>query len=235
MKTWLLIPDLHFPYQCKLYTRLMTRVITKVKPYGIIQLGDAVDCHQISKYPKDPERMNTVFDDLQDYKYQMDEWADLCRGPYWQLEGNHEARLAKFIWTKAPEINKMVRTIPELLGLRANLGLKWFPLSQWGACRVADTVLHHGVFYSKHVAVSGLDRYPHSFICGHTHRVQFASNGDRFHATLGHGSDEKLTAHNYTPTGWQQAFGLLHEIGGKAHLEIMLVKDGHAIIHGERI
>jgi predicted phosphodiesterase len=235
MKTWIVIPDLHFPYQCKLYVKLISKVIAKIKPYGIVQLGDAIDCFQISKYPKDPERVNFVFDDILDYKYQLDEWAELCRGPYYQLEGNHEARLSRFIWEKAPALNKMVKTMPELLGLSNSLGLKWFPISKWDSCRIGDTVLHHGVFYNKHVGVQGLDRYPTKFICGHTHRLQLAYNSDRFHITLGHGSNEEMTAHNATPTGWSQAFGLLHDVNGKCHLETVSVINGRCVLHGEVI
>jgi predicted phosphodiesterase len=235
MKTWLIVPDLHYPYHDKAYIRLITNVIKKIRPYGIVQLGDAIDCFQISKYPKDPERVNTVFDDILDYKYQMQEWAELCGGPYYQLEGNHEARLARFIWERAPAINKLVRTVAELLDLNSKLGHKWFPLSKWDGCRIGDAVLHHGVYYNKHVGVAGLDRYPTKFIGGHTHRLQIAYNNDRFHVTLGHGSDETLTSHNATPTGWTQAFGLLHEHRGITSIETIVVINGTCILHGELI
>lgn len=215
--------------------KLITKVISKVKPYGIVQLGDAIDCFQISRYPKDPERVNTVFDDIQDYKYQLDAWLEMHRGPFYQLEGNHEARLSRFIWEHAPALNKMVRTIPELLGLNHKLGLKWFPISQWNACRIGDATLHHGVYYGRHLAVSGLDKYPTKFLCGHTHRAQIAYSGARFHATLGHGSDESMTAHNATPTGWTQAFGLLHDVNGICHLESFIVENGKCVLHGETI
>lgn len=235
MKTWLIIPDLHFPYQDKAYTKLITKVIKIVKPYGIVQLGDAIDCFQISRYPKDPERVNTVFDDIQEYRFQLIEWSELCNGMYYQLEGNHEARLSKFIWEKAPALNKMVRTIPELLGFDSNPRLKWFPISRWNACKIADTTIHHGVYFGRHLAVSGLDKYPTKFVCGHTHRVQVAYSDTRFHATLGHGSDESLTSHNATPTGWSQAFGLLHDSNGVASLETILVDRGRCVLHGELI
>jgi hypothetical protein len=163
----------------------------------------------------------------------LDEWVDLCRGPFYQLEGNHEFRLSKFIWQHAPQINKLVRTIPDMLNLHKKLGLHWFGLSQWDACRIGDAILHHGIYFNKHVAVNGLDRYPAKFICGHTHRLQAAYSADRFHVTLGHGSDESLTAHNATPTGWTQSFGLLHEIRGVTSIETIVVKDGTCIIHGE--
>lgn len=233
VKTWLVIPDLHYPYVDKLYVKLITAVIKKVRPYGIVQLGDAVDCFQISKYPKNPERLNSVFDDVIDYRLQMIEWHELCGGYYWQLEGNHENRLERFIWEKSPQINKLVRTIPELLDIGKITGTKWFPLRDWRACQIGDATLHHGVFYSQHVAAGNLARYPTKLLTGHVHRLQYVSNGERWSCVLGHGSDETLTSHNATPTGWQQAFGLLHNVNGVCEIEVVPVAGGKCTFRGE--
>lgn len=219
----------------------MTNIIRQIRPDGVVQLGDAIDCPQISKYPLDPDRNNTVYDDIQDYGQQLNVWArELRRGIFYQLEGNHEDRLRRYIWANASKINQLVKTIPELLGIEqrnkcGSIDFRWFPISRWDACKIGDTVLHHGHFFNKHVAISNLERYPKKFICGHTHRLQLVSNGDRFSASLGHGSNEALTSHNPTPTGWQQAFGLLHEIGGICHLEVVSVENGKCILHGEVI
>lgn len=235
MKTWLVVPDLHVPYHCKLFVKLITAVICKVKPYGVVQLGDAVDCPQISKYPKDPERVNTVFDDIIEYKQIMDTWHSLSGGMFYQLEGNHEDRLRRFIWSNAPHISKMVRTVPDLLDINGAAGAKWFELSNWKSCSIGDVSLFHGTFYNKHVAVTNLERYPTKSISGHTHRVHVASNGQRWAVSLGHGSDETLTSHNPVPTGWQQAFGLLHDVNGIGHFETVLVDRGRCVLHGEVI
>ncbi len=232
IKTYLVVPDLHVPFHDIQYLKIIAKVIEQVKPHGLIQLGDALDFFQISKYLSDPSRKTDIVDDILTYKEILGEWEALLpqATTILQLEGNHESRLTRYIWANARDIHKAVRSVPEMLGFKGKL--KWFPLSDWKACRIGDCVLHHGHFFNQHVGVGNLTRYPTKLITGHTHRFQYVTNGERFSVTLGHGSNEEDTAHSPTPTGWQQAFALLHEIRGVTYLEPVLVVGGKAVLRG---
>ncbi len=243
---WLVIPDLHFPYHDLKYVKVVTALIRILKVRhganfrGVIQLGDFGDFWQLSDYDRDPSRQANVLDDLLAYSAQLDLWEkELPEGAsYYQLEGNHEDRLRRYIWRKAPDLLKLVKSFPEVLRFaernkRGHVAFKWFPLSDWRGCKIGDTVFHHGHFYNKHVAVGNLDRYPTKLVTGHTHRVQFASNGERWSASLGHGSNENDTSHNPVPANWQQAFGVFTSVNNVGSLEVVLVNDGVAAFRGE--
>ncbi len=238
-KHYLVIPDLHVPMHDIAFVALVTKIIKILKPSGIVQLGDALDFWQISRFDKDPSRKQTLMDDVLMYSTILDEWEDALplTSEIIQLEGNHEARLRRFIWQNAKELaDGWVRTVPEMLNFK-NRSVKctWHELSDWRSCKLGNCILHHGHYYNAHVAMGNLTRYPMSLITGHTHRFQYVSNGERFSATLGHGSNESYTAHQPTPTGWQQALGLLTVIRGKTSLEPILVRDGECVLHGKKV
>lgn len=237
-KTYVIVPDLHFPHHDPAFLSVTKKVIKIVKPHGIVQLGDALDFWQISRFDKDPLRKQSILEDCLLYSALLKEWSDLLPkdGVIHQLEGNHEDRLRRYVWQNAKELAGMVKSVPELIGLR-KLAVRtvWHPISNWRSCQLGDCVLHHGHFYNQHVAVGNLSKYSKSLIQGHTHRYQHVSNGERFSATLGHGSNETETAHQPTPTGWQQALGVLTVARGRAALEPVLVHNASCIFRGRRI
>lgn len=243
LKNWVIIPDLHYPYHDPKFIKVISKVISLVKPSGgIVQLGDAIDFFQLSKFDKDPARKNTARDDLELYREQMLRWANLLPDGscFRQLEGNHEHRLTRFIWGRSGEIAQMVQAVPEMLGIKelnkiSRIRYEWFPINNYRSCVIGDCLLHHGTFFNKHVAVTNLERYPNKFICGHTHRIQLAYNGDKWSCTLGHGSLEDDTSHIPAPTGWSQAFAILTETRGECSIEVISVKDGKCIFRGESL
>lgn len=238
IKRFLIIPDIHVPYHDPSFLALIPKIVKLAKITGIVQLGDALDFWQVSRYDKNPLRKQTIAEDAAIYKTILQGWADLLPrdGVIHQLEGNHCDRLRRYIWANAREVEGLVKTVPEMIGLR-DLGIRtvWHPLAKWDSCKIGDCVLHHGHYFNQHVAVGNLTRYPKKLITGHVHRFQYVSNGDRFSATLGHGSNESETAHQPTPTGWQQCFGILVIINGVSHLEPILVDNGKCVVYGQEI
>lgn len=235
---YLILSDIHVPHHCVAYIALSMKLVKMIRPDGIIQLGDALDFWQISRFDKDPQRKQAIVEDAKIYSAILQEWASLLKpdGIIHQLCGNHEDRLRRYIWQNARELDGLVKTVPEMIGLKQlGIAAKWHELSNWQSCRIGDCILHHGHYYNQHVAMGNLVRYPKSLITGHTHRFQFVTNGDRFSASLGHGSNESHTAHQPTPTGWQQAMGLLTVVNGKSHLEPILVRDGECVLYGKKV
>lgn len=243
MKTYLILSDLHYPYHCPKYVKLATKIIKELNVDGLVQLGDAVDAFQISTYSKDPTRRNLLVEDISDYKQQLNEWARHLKAgaAIHLLEGNHEYRLSRYIANQARDLHGLVPDWPTLLGIdlrNKSSRHKWFwhSYNRWSSCRLGDCIVLHGFYYNTHTAATMLAKYKCSTISGHTHRVQYVTDGVHFAATLGHGSNEVETAHQPTPTGWQQAMALLHvDNGGRSHLDIICVKDGKAVLHGKQI
>lgn len=241
MRTFLVVPDVHVPFHCRKITRLVTKLIKEINPDGIVQLGDGLDAFQISTYSKDPSRRNLLSEDIDDWKSILNEWARHLRpgAVIHLLEGNHEYRLSKYIANQAKDLHGLVPDWPTLLGieLRNRAGphkWHWHPYTKWNSCRIGDCVLMHGFYYNTHVAATALTKYRTNVIFGHTHRVQYISDGVHFSCSLGHASNEEETAHQPTPTGWKQCLGLLHvDNQGKTKLDLLPVDNGRVILYGK--
>jgi len=243
MKTYLIVPDIHVPFHCPKFIKLITKLIKELNPDGICQLGDALDAFQISTYSKDPSRRNLLVDDIDDWKHILNEWSrHLKSGAVIHLlEGNHEHRLSRYIANSCRDLHGLVPDWPTLLGidLRNKTGRhkwQWHPYNKWNSCKIGDCVLMHGFYFNQHVAATSLAKYRTNVIFGHTHRVQYVSDGVHYACSLGHGSNEHETAHQPTPTGWQQCLGLLHvDNQGKTKLDVVLVNDGKAVVYGKQV
>lgn len=243
MKTFLVVPDIHVPFHCRKYIKLVTKIIKHINPDGLVQLGDALDAFQISTYSKDPSRRNLLAEDIEDYKQILNEWARNLK-PHSHIHllcGNHEQRLERYIASNCRDLHGLVPGWKTLLGIdiRNKVGQHhwhWHPYHKWNSCQIGDCVLMHGFYFNQHVAATCLQKYRTNVIFGHTHRLQFIHDGTHWACSLGHGSDENDTAHQPTPTGWKQCLGLLHvDHKGKTKLDIIEVNDGRAVVYGETI
>lgn len=241
MKTFLVVPDLHVPFHCPKYLKVIFKILKTHSFNGIVQLGDALDFWQLSTYDKDPSRRNTIGDDIDEWNKILTQWASLLPrgGEIHLLEGNHCYRLSRYISKHAKDLYEIVKPLPELLHLKerneaGHVKFTWHKYTKWDSCKLGDCTLLHGFFFNQHVAHTNLLKYKTNVICGHTHRLQFVTDGMHYSLTLGHGSDERLTAHQPTPTGWTQAMALLTVLNtGKTHVEIITVKDGQFFLRGK--
>jgi hypothetical protein len=101
-------------------------VIKDVKPDTIINLGDCADCYAISAYDKDPARVHGLQDEIDMVRAHLHQVAQLApEAQRYYLEGNHEDRLRRLIWTLPGTASELARlrsfqqamTWPSLLGL----------------------------------------------------------------------------------------------------------------------
>lgn len=243
MKTYLVIPDLHVPFHCRKYLKLLSKILKIHRFSGLVQLGDAIDAFQISSYSKDPSRRNTLAEDINDYKLILNEWSSLLprNASVHLICGNHENRLSKYIANQARDLHGLVPDWKTLLGvdLRNKVGAhKWYyhPYEKWDSCKIGDCVLMHGFYYNQHTAMTMLAKYKCNTVAGHTHRVQYVTDGVHYAVTLGHGSNEIETSHSPVPTGWSQAFGLLHvDNSGRSRFDICHVQNGRTVIYGQAV
>jgi hypothetical protein len=234
---------LHVPYHDQKYVKLVSKIIATLQPNGgLVQLGDAVDFFQLSRFDKDPARKNSARDDLEEYREIMIKWAAaLPRGAtYHQICGNHEHRIVRYLWGNAPALHAMVKAIPDMLGFTElnkthKCKFVWHPYERWQSCVIGDTLLTHGFYYSTHTAATMLAKYRRKMVQGHTHRLMIVHQENIWCATLGHASDESQTAHTPCPTGWTQAIGILTENDGECSIEIIPVENGSCVLRGKVI
>ena len=243
MKTYLVIPDVHIPFHCVTTTKLITKIIKEINPDGLVQLGDFSDCFQISSYDKDPERKNTLADDIDECNKILTIWASHLKSgaQVHLLEGNHEYRLSRYISRNCRELHGLVPDWPTLLKIKlrnetTNKKWVWHKYTKWDSCQIGDCTLMHGFYFNQHVAMTNLAKYRRNTISGHTHRVQHVFDGTNYAISLGHVSDEKQTAHQPTPTGWTKALAILHvDNYGKTFVDVLPIVNGRVIVYGKAI
>lgn len=115
--------DWHVPFCDETAFRLMVKICRMVAPHLIVLNGDIIDCFSISRFSTDPKRKLMLADELEEAKRKLGEFVKAVR-PFHPtivyLEGNHEERLRRYLWTKAPELSVLeCMDIPFLLSLPA--------------------------------------------------------------------------------------------------------------------
>ncbi len=243
MKTYLICPDIHIPYHDETFIKLIIKIIKEINPDGFVSLGDFLDCFQISSYDKDPARKNFLVEDIDlANKIFTDISRHLKSGASIHLIcGNHENRLFKWVAKHAKELHGLVPDWPELMQIKLRnktTDKKWYwhSYNKWDSCKIGDCVLLHGFYFNQHATATNLAKYRCSTISGHTHRAGIIYDGHHYAVSLGHGSNEKLTAHQPTPTGWSQALALLHvDSHGKTFVDLLRVHNGRTVINGKAI
>jgi len=101
---FLMLYDIHIPYQDN---EALTVAINEGVRQGcdaVILGGDALDCHMISDFVKDPRKRK-----FKDELYAMRQFVDTLRGQFpnahiYYKEGNHEERYWRYMRIKAPEL-----------------------------------------------------------------------------------------------------------------------------------
>ncbi len=168
MRKWIVLNDLHIPFQDKVCVKLALDFIKRVRPYGVILLGDIVDFYQISRFAKDPSRANLLQDDIDEAVNFLRELSKLASNIHY-LRGNHEARLQKFLWSTSPCLSSLDSLqVPSLLKFK-ELGVTYHP----DRFKVGDMTFIHGKFVRRHAGYSAkahYDKYGVTMMHGHTHR-----------------------------------------------------------------
>jgi len=172
--------DYHFPYQDDSCVDAFFRFIKKEKPDDIFFGGDIADFYQLSRFDKDPNRMSPksfAFELLQ-----IREFFCRCRKTCPEanivfIEGNHEARLQKYLNEKCPvfawEDLKEFEDLPSLR-IRSLFGLeKYNIIHRTDHYKYGKFIICHGDVVRKHAGYSAkaeFDRNGCNGLSGHTHR-----------------------------------------------------------------
>ncbi len=162
--------DFHGQFRDKATCKLLFQFIKREKPDTIVLNGDVVDFYSISKFDKDPGRKEDLQDELNDCYNLLVGFCDAApKTRIVMIEGNHEARLRKYLRSKAPALATLdALHIESLLGLE-ELGIEYVKDGIW----LGDLFVYHGsLIRSKagYTAHAELLKNGCSGISGHSHR-----------------------------------------------------------------
>jgi predicted phosphodiesterase len=213
MKLAIVIPDIHVPYHDVAALRVICAVIKALQPHYLIVLGDSLDFYQLSKFDKDPLRKTTVSSDVTEFRHVLHKLDGACplRTEKIFLEGNHEHRLQKWIWSNATELGSMIPPLESYCGFKS-LGWRFFKYGKF--YRLGPVLYMHGDRCGMNVSMNMIRKYGCSVVHGHDHGAAiryFANAVDRMWAmNCGHLSDMNQQEYLYGGVAdWTTGFGLV--------------------------
>lgn len=238
-ETSLYISDLHIPYQDKDAVRIMLDFTKWFKPSNIFICGDLVDFYSISHFLRSPDRIDTIQSDLDESVAFLSDLRHVApKANITLLEGNHEARLTKYIWSKAPELSGIRGLkIQELLNLE-KFNISW--VGQLEVCNYHGFIIEHGDIVRKHSGYTArgmMEKRGCSGISGHTHRLgsHYTTNmgGDYVwfeNGCLCNRNPEYIKAPN-----WQVGYsvGFFKKTNHRFVMEQICITDGKAVYAGK--
>lgn len=167
----LLVPDVHVPYHDDRAWAMLLAVARHLRPALVVVLGDFADCYSVSFHDKSPRRVSRLSDELGQVREclrELEEATPDAARVY--LEGNHEARLSRYVARQAGALAGMAGvTLPELLELAAH-GWEWVPYHHsyvLGDLHLTHDVGRAGVYAARQSRMA----YGASIGIGHVHRM----------------------------------------------------------------
>lgn len=160
MSTVLVIPDLHAPGHLKSFKSFVLDVAIRFAVDQIVQIGDLVDFHYISRHPTDPVALNPA-QELELAKEELSNWTALF--PHVKCcYGNHDLIPVRQAATLGMP-GELIVPLNEMLGLPDT----W----EWANAWDVDGVIYehglgsNGMYGCKNTAL----KYRKSYVQGHTH------------------------------------------------------------------
>ena len=163
------LPDIHAPYHDPRALDCALQAIHVLRPQGILQIGDAADCYQLSRFPKDPGRQQRAVDELEqagEVMRYIDAALPSCVQWKVMLSGNHEDRLDSYVRNRAPDLDGMVRSVRSFI---LPDGWQWVSSKQYA--RVGKMAYHHGWRHGIYAVRQSLQDWGGCLTFGHTHRA----------------------------------------------------------------
>lgn len=232
---YVVIPDIHAPYQDKNTLQAINHFIAEQKPDHVVLIGDVIDMYSISKYDKNPLRAHKLQEEIDEaHNVIVDIRAAAGKNtPITYIEGNHEDRLRRYMWNH-PEVHGLRNLeLPALLGLK-ELGVEY-----------KTELLVNGVFLFTHGKRTTmyssrweLQDNGISGMSGHVHRIQTHAQTDRSGVKawygIGHVADEKQCEYTTNPN-WQQGLGVVyfHPSKKRFHAEVIPIVEHKFIYAGK--
>jgi hypothetical protein len=247
VKTAVVVSDIHAPYHDKKAIEVTKLILKDLQPDIFIVNGDTVDGYPISRFLKNPIRLEGLQDEISTAHKLLREFKEVIpKSKRYITEGNHEARLHKTIASldgPARELAKLdsfqeAMHWRNLLGLGV-LGYQWIDERDQPAIDlIPHFLVKHGSIvrkFSGYTAKGEYDNYHRSGTSGHTHRLS-----QYYHSSLG-------VTHLWVETGclcslqpeytrypnWMQGFAVFSWTANTTpHAELVHIQNGVTMFRG---
>lgn len=171
--TWLVLGDVHLPYHDPSTVEAAVAEARRRKAVGVLLNGDILDSHEISTHDRDPSapRYRAEIECCRQFLAWLR--ARLPRADILYKEGNHDARLRRYIATRAEALFDLPGvSVPELVGL-ADIGGHW--IADKRTVKLGKLHVLHGHEFRGGGGVNPARwlflRAVATSLCGHFHRT----------------------------------------------------------------
>ena len=247
----IILGDSHAQFIDERAEAIALQIIEDFQPHTVVHNGDATDCYLLSKFDQDPDRLESLDDELEATRAHL--WRIANAAPdakRYLLEGNHEDRLRRAMWSSHTHQRAIFQlrdvqealTWPSLLHLD-EIGFEWVDRKVQHKTKIFPKFLNkHGTIirkWSAYTARGEHEQYGISGASGHTHRLgmymQKDHNGN--HMWWESGCLCKLNP-DYVPgePNWQQGF-LTCDFDletGAPHISAVYIHNGGTVWRGRR-
>ncbi len=173
----ILLPDMQFPQQDDRAIAVAMKIVKAYRPHIVINLGDVVACDSVGSYAKANyyEALLTLKGEIESANKGLDSQDKAFKQAGVKkkilLEGNHEARIAKWVANNAMNLGNMEElSIPNLLQLKER-GYVYVPLSKQ-PLELGKADIFHGDYVNMYHASKTIKETGRNSIYGHTHDYQ---------------------------------------------------------------
>jgi hypothetical protein len=162
--------DMHVPFEDEVSVNAAFDFVTNIQPDEII-IDEWHDFYSVSRFSKDPSRIDSLQDELDGvYAYMSDLRKRCPKATITMLESNHTDRLQKYLWANAQALSRLrCLELPTLMKLD-DFGISYAPMKVFRDIYIEK----HGDIVRKHSAYTAhgeQDREGMSGASGHTHRL----------------------------------------------------------------
>lgn len=170
----LVFGDAHVPFECKQSVSILLAVLEDLQPDSVVNLGDHQDAYMLSDFLKDPNRKETLQDEINlGRALHLSIRNAAPNSTYDVFEGNHEERLRRALW----RADKTATILMQLTNVQKELSWpRLFDLDGLGATwHPTGTISEIGPdFYAHHGDVKGdpFSKFGVSGISGHIHKFK---------------------------------------------------------------
>jgi predicted phosphodiesterase len=169
------VPDTHRPYHDERAWQLMMQAAVAFRPQTLTVIGDFGDWYAVSDHIRDPKRKTMLEWEIEDANKGLDELDSLGATRKIFVKGNHEARLTKYLRTRAPALDGIV-TVEDKYRLHERA---WEVVEYMQHASIGKLYVTHDVGASgKNALWKSMEVFEHSVVTGHTHRLGYIVEGN---------------------------------------------------------
>ena len=247
LRTIAILPDAHVPEHDRLAWSAVRQWIRESQPDEIIILGDFLELASVSMHGGSADLVRLETDIAAGNKALDELRSDAPLAETVFMEGNHETRLNRFLFSFAPAL---YGSLSVEKGLRLEeRGIRWVPEDQQPIARGSLDLIHGqqmpgmGGLYHARKLIDTYGRPGRTVVCGHYHRPQTLTKpghpdfgGYECGVALGClrtiGRSEVKWTHGQA-TGWVHQFGVAYVQGARADLYPVTITRGAFVWAGQ--